>query len=175
MHHLRYAFRSLPVVARRRPVQDRAVARTTTGRVATEASMFRYLCLGTNDLARASAFYDAVLAPLGHVRCRVDDAAGWDGWCGWGRYAERGRVELALWVCPPFDGQPATAGNGSMIALDAPSWAAVDAFHAAALATGGLSDGAPGLRPQYNADFYAAYVRDPDGHKLAAVCRGRTA
>jgi catechol 2,3-dioxygenase-like lactoylglutathione lyase family enzyme len=137
--------------------------------------MFRYLCLGTNDLHRAIAFYDAVLAPLGHVRCRVDDAAGWDGWCGWGRYADQGRVELALWVCPPFDGGPATVANGSMIALDAPSWEAVDAFHAAALALGGRSEGAPGLRPQYNADFYAAYVRDPDGHKLAAVCRGRIA
>lgn len=136
--------------------------------------MFRYVCLGTNDLARAERFYDAVLSPLGHHRCQVDDAAGWDGWSGWGRYAERGRFELALWVCRPFDGGPASVGNGSMLAFDAPSWAAVEAFHTAAVTHGGVSDGAPGLRLHYNPDFYAAYVRDPDGNKLAAVCRGRT-
>ncbi len=62
-----------------------------------------------------------------------------------------------------------------MVALAARSWAEVDAFHAAAVAHGGTSAGPPGLRPQYNADFYAAYVRDPDGNKLAAVCRGFTA
>ena len=62
-----------------------------------------------------------------------------------------------------------------MIALQAASWAQVEQFHRAALANGGSCEGPPGLRPQYNADFYAAYVRDPDGHKLAAVCRGFTA
>ena len=95
----------------------------------------------------------------------------WDNWYGWGTYADGGARELALWVCEPFDGQPATAGNGTMIALQADSRKAVDAFHAAALANGGTSEGAPGLRPQYNANFYAAYVRDPDGNKLAVVCR----
>lgn len=59
-----------------------------------------------------------------------------------------------------------------MVALKARSWAQVDAFYAAALAFGGSSEGAPGLRTQYNPDFYAAYVRDPDGNTLAAVCRG---
>jgi len=61
-----------------------------------------------------------------------------------------------------------------MIALVARSWKEVDEFYAAALANGGTSEGAPGLRLQYNPDFYAAYVRDPDGNKLAAVCRGCT-
>ena len=61
-----------------------------------------------------------------------------------------------------------------MIALRAATWRQVDDFHRAALAAGGTSEGAPGLRPQYQPDFYAAYVRDPDGHKLAAVCRGFT-
>jgi catechol 2,3-dioxygenase-like lactoylglutathione lyase family enzyme len=78
-------------------------------------------------------------------------------------------------VCKPFDGRPPHPGNGLMIALRANSWAQVRAFHAAALAHGGTSEGEPGLRPQYNPDFYAAYVRDPDGNKLAAVCRGFTA
>ena len=82
--------------------------------------------------------------------------------------------ELALWVCRPFNELPATAGNGTMVALIARSCKEVDDFHAAALANGGRSEGAPGLRPQYNPDFYAAYVRDPDGNKLAAVSRGFT-
>ena len=61
-----------------------------------------------------------------------------------------------------------------MVALSAATWDRWIDFHAAALANGGSSEGAPGLRPQYHADFYAAYVRDPDGNKLAAVCRGFT-
>lgn len=90
---------------------------------------------------------------------------------GWGRYADEGRVELAQWLCKPFDGRPATVCNGSMIALAAASRAQVDAFHAAALAHGGRSEGAPALRPHDGPDFYAADVRHPDGNKLAAVCR----
>jgi predicted lactoylglutathione lyase len=77
--------------------------------------------------------------------------------------------------CQPFDKRPATVGNGTMIAFQAASRPQVDAFFAAAIANGGQSEGEPGLRPQYNADFYAAYVRDPDGNKLAAVCRSFTA
>ena len=141
--------------------------------------MFTYVCLGTNDLARASLFYDATLAALGLQRCSTGDPE-WDqNVAGWGTYAgaynEGGARELALWVCRPFNEQAATAGNGTMVALIARSWKAVDDFHAAALANGGSSEGGPGLRPQYNPDFYAAYVRDPDGNKLAAVCRGFTA
>lgn len=65
-----------------------------------------------------------------------------------------------------------SVGNGGMIAFRATSWQQVDQFHATALSHGGSSEGAPGLRPIYGANFYAAYVRDPDGNKLAAVCRG---
>ncbi len=61
-----------------------------------------------------------------------------------------------------------------MVALRAKTWQEVDGFYKAALENGGRSEGAPGLRPQYNADFYAAYVVDPDGNKIAAVCRGFT-
>ena len=136
--------------------------------------LFTYVCLGTNDLERAAAFYDAVLAPLGLARCQTPGEDGWGDWAGWGTYENEGAREIALWLCKPFDGRAAGAGNGTMVALTAPSWAAVRAFHAAALAHGGTSEGAPGLRPQYNPDFYAAYVRDTDGHKLAAVCRGFT-
>lgn len=137
--------------------------------------MFTYVCLGSTDLARSARFYDAVLGALGHSRCDTSGEPAWDGWIGWGTYADGGRTELALWLCRPFDGAPASVGNGTMVALSASSWRQVDEFHGAALANGGSSEGAPGLRPQYGADFYAAYVRDPDGNKLAAVCRGRTA
>lgn len=136
--------------------------------------MFTYICLGTNDLARAARFYDAALGVLGLSRCGVPEDEDWDGWVGWGHYEDDGRRELALWLCEPFDGGPATAGNGTMVALTAASWRQVDEFHARAIASGGTSEGAPGLRPWYNDDFYAAYVRDPDGNKLAAVCRGFT-
>jgi catechol 2,3-dioxygenase-like lactoylglutathione lyase family enzyme len=137
-------------------------------------SMFAYLCLGSNDLARSARFYDAALGVLGYSRCDTtgDDPTSWDGWIGWGLYERAGAVQDALWVCTPFDGRPATVGNGGMIALRAKTRLAVDEFHAAALAQGGTSEGAPGLRPQYSPDFYAAYVRDPDGNKLAVVCRG---
>jgi|SRR5271163_89398 len=136
--------------------------------------MFTYIYLGTNDLARAVGFYDATLAALGLKRCVTADPD-WDRIsAGWGTYENDGARELALWVGKPFDQQPATAGNGSMVAFHARSWKQVDDFHAVALAHGGSSDGAPGLRLHYNPDFYAAYVRDPDGNKLAAVCRGFT-
>jgi catechol 2,3-dioxygenase-like lactoylglutathione lyase family enzyme len=137
--------------------------------------MFTYICLGTNDLARAGRFYDATMGALGLHRCNTAGEPSWEGWLGWGTYERGGAREIALWVCPPFDGQPATIGNGTMVALSANSWEQVDNFHAAALAHGGTSEGAPGLRPQYNKDFYGTYVRDPDGNKLAVVCRGFTA
>ncbi|MBX3608314.1 MAG: VOC family protein [Hydrogenophaga sp.] len=135
--------------------------------------MFTYVTLGTHDLARAARFYDAVMGALGHQRCHTPGEED-EGWIGWGAYRDEGRVEVALWLCQPFDGQPAGVANGSMVAFKAGSWQQVRDFHAAALTHGGSSEGEPGLRLQYNPDFYAAYVRDPDGHKLAAVCRGQT-
>jgi catechol 2,3-dioxygenase-like lactoylglutathione lyase family enzyme len=136
--------------------------------------VFTYVCLGASDPPRAAPFFDALMGALGHRRCRVPDEWAAQGWYGWGVYTGDGERELALWVCPAFDGRPVTAGNGTMVALAASSWEQVEAFHAAALAHGGRSEGPPGLRAHYGADFYAAYVRDPDGNKLAAVCRGFT-
>ena len=133
--------------------------------------MFAYICLGTHDLARSAAFYDATLGVLGIPRCMAEDA-NWENWMGWGTYEDGGAVELALWVCKPFDGKPATPGNGAMVALSARTWLEVQVFHATALAHGGTSEGEPGLRLHYAPDFYAAYVRDPDGNKIAVVCRG---
>lgn len=127
------------------------------------AESILYLTLGTNDLARATRFYDAALAPLGLVRRATEDSE-----VGYGHPTDR---RTRLWITRPFDGKPATVGNGSMPALVAPSQDAVKAFHAAALAHGGSDEGAPGLRPHGPA-FFAAYVRDPDGNKLSAVHEG---
>ncbi len=127
------------------------------------AETFLYLTLGTNDLIRAARFYDAVLAPLGLVRRATEDTE-----IGYGLPDDR---RTRLWITLPFDGNPATIGNGTMPALVAPDQAAVRSFHAAALAHGGSDEGAPGLRP-YGSGFFAAYVRDPDGNKLSAVHEG---
>jgi catechol 2,3-dioxygenase-like lactoylglutathione lyase family enzyme len=124
------------------------------------AETFLYLTLGTNDLTRAARFYDATLAPLGMVRRATEaDEVG---------YAHPDDRRARLWITRPYDGKAASVGNGVMPAFTAESQAAVDAFHAAALAHGGTDEGAPGLRP-YGPGFYAAYVRDPDGNKLSAV------
>jgi catechol 2,3-dioxygenase-like lactoylglutathione lyase family enzyme len=137
--------------------------------------MLSYVYFGTNNLDKAIAFYSAALAPLGMRRCITGDPA-WDRIsAGWGIYEDDGARELAFWIGKPFNERIASAGNGSMVAFSAPSWEAVDDFHAAALAHGGTCEGAPGLRLQYSPDFYASYVRDPDGNKVAAVCRGFTA
>jgi catechol 2,3-dioxygenase-like lactoylglutathione lyase family enzyme len=134
--------------------------------------MLSYVYFGTNDLEQATRFYDAALAPLGMQRCTTDDPD-WDRTsAGWGIYEEDGGRELAFWIGTPFNQQAATVGNGSMVAFRARSWKEVDDFYSAALANGGVCDGSPGLRLNYSPDFYAAYVRDPDGNKVAAVCRG---
>lgn len=125
--------------------------------------MFSYVCLGTDDIARARRFYDAALVPLGHQRVEgYDDATS----SAWG-VDDPGPH---LWLTGAFNGRPATAGNGTMVSFLAATCTAVDAFHAAALAHGGTDEGAPGLRLHYGPNFYTAYVRDPDGHKLNAVC-----
>jgi catechol 2,3-dioxygenase-like lactoylglutathione lyase family enzyme len=140
-----------------------------------QAAMLTYVYFGTNNLEQAIAFYNATLKPLGMERCVTGDPQ-WDRIAaGWGLYEDGGVRELAFWIGIPFDGKSASVGNGSMVAFSARSWKAVNEFHTAALANGGTCEGPPGLRLHYAPDFYAAYVRDPDGNKIAAVCRGFTA
>ena len=118
--------------------------------------MFNHVSVGTRDLERAARFYDAALGALGYRRTMSKSFG-----CAWG-------VEWPeFWATLPEDGE-AAAGNGVHVAFIAPSREAVDAFHAAVLAEGGSDAGAPGLR-DYTPNYYAAFVRDPDGNKLEAV------
>ncbi len=130
--------------------------------------MFSHVTVGCADLERAAAFYDAILAPIGLVRRAVTPDGG---------------PAAACWIVPdqplprfyvyiPFDGNAASAGNGSMVAFAAPSSAAVDAAHAAGLERGGTDYGAPGPRDRYGAGYYAGYLHDPDGNKVQVVHRG---
>lgn len=120
--------------------------------------MIGYVSLGASDHARAKRFYDAALGPLGIVNDYDNPAKRVL------RYRRPGDRQ-ELYIRWPFDGAPPGAGNGTMLAFPAPDEATVRACHAAALAEGGTDEGAPGPRPQYG-DFYAGYVRDPDGNKL---------
>ena len=120
--------------------------------------MIGYVTLGTNDMARACAFYDALLGELGARRIMEGDR-----FVAWGT----GMQSPSVGVIRPFDGQAATPGNGTMVALAVRTPAQVDALHARALALGGRDEGAPGERFK---GFYAAYFRDPDGNKLNFFC-----
>lgn len=121
--------------------------------------MIGYVTLGTNDLARATRFYDALLAEVGAKRIME-----LDGFIVWGK---PGAASLA--VTRPYDGKPATVGNGVMVALAVRSKELVQVLHRKALALGGQDEGAPGPRSD---TFYAAYFRDLDGNKLNAFYMG---
>ena len=124
--------------------------------------MIGYTTLGTVDLQRARTFYDAVLAPLGATLLLANEREAY-----WGHGPDA--VKFASVV--PFDGQPSSVGNGTMIALRAESPEQVDSTHRAALGHGGTDDGAPGSRGQ--GGFYGAYFRDPDGHKICVFTKAR--
>ena len=120
--------------------------------------MIGYACVGTNDLEKAVHFYGELLSLLGAKPFFETDRG-----VGWGIGADKPMFS----VLKPFDGQKATVGNGTMIALAAADPAQVQALHAKALALGGSDEGAPGPR---GSGFYGAYFRDLDGNKLAAYC-----
>jgi len=122
---------------------------------------------GANDVGRLAAFYDAVLAPLGLVP--RPGTGGGPPYACWAAADER---LPHFFIQHPFDGAPASVGNGVMVAFLAPDHAAVDAAHAAGLAHGGTDAGTPGLRPQYGSGYYGGYLRDPEGNKLHVVVRG---
>jgi len=122
--------------------------------------MIGYVCIGTNDLARAARFYDELAAVLGATRQGETER-----YIGWGRSP----TDSLLLMIKPLDGKPANVGNGSMVSLLAESKAQVDAVYKKALALGGKDEGAAGAR---SPDFYAAYFRDLEGNKLAVYYSG---
>lgn len=121
--------------------------------------MFDHLSIGVADIARARTFYDAALAPLGcHCLSESESSLGY------------GAASVAFWVLRSEAPVPANDASGLHFCLAAPSRASVDAFHAAALAHGGRDNGGPALRADYGANYYAAFVADPDGYRIEAYC-----
>jgi catechol 2,3-dioxygenase-like lactoylglutathione lyase family enzyme len=120
--------------------------------------MIGYVTLGTNRYDEAAKFYDELFADLGAGRIFESDR-----FIAWGT----GMTSPALSIAKPYDGKPATVGNGVMVALAVDSNDKVDAIYAKALALGGTDEGAPGPRVE---GFYAGYFRDLDGNKLNAFC-----
>ncbi len=124
--------------------------------------MIGYVTIGAVDVEKAMPFYDAVLGAIGYERQFFDG-----GWAGYGLKGQ----DATTFICPPFDGQAAKGGNGIMIAFKGESKEAVQAAHAAALAQGGVDEGAPGPRPADSTNFYGAYMRDPTGNKIAVFTK----
>lgn len=124
--------------------------------------MIDHVSLAVSDIARARAFYDAVLGALGYGRV-MDFEHGGKSYAGYGPARKP-----AFWI---YGGYGAvTPGTGAHLGLLAADRASVDAFHREALARGACDEGRPGLRPEYHANYYAAFIFDGDGHKLEAVC-----
>jgi catechol 2,3-dioxygenase-like lactoylglutathione lyase family enzyme len=121
--------------------------------------MINHVSVGVRDLGAAGRFYDAALAPLGYKR--LFDSADALGY---------GAGTPSLWVLRVERPVPVDDASGLHLCLDAESRAAVDRFHAAATAAGGRDNGKPGVRKDYGDNYYAAFVKDPDGYRLEAYC-----
>jgi catechol 2,3-dioxygenase-like lactoylglutathione lyase family enzyme len=121
--------------------------------------MINHVSIGVRDIAATKRFYDAAFAPLGYTALSESE-----GGLGYGREA------AAFWISRTQRPVPADADSGLHFCVDAPSRQSVDAFHAAALRAGGRDNGKPGLRADYGANYYAAFVIDPDGYRLEAYC-----
>ena len=121
--------------------------------------MIGYVTVGVDDIEGAERFYSAFLPALGY---------GLERYHGDLSYVPEGQADQTeFYVKSPFDGAPASAGNGAMVAFQAQSQRQVRALHAAALAAGGSDEGQPGFRAGYGAQFYVGYLRDPQGNKIA--------
>lgn len=127
--------------------------------------MFAHYTQGSNNLSKAAAFYDAVLAPLGiQRRDKINDEV--IAYVGQNTCAQR------FFLVAPYDEKYATVGNGSMIAFSAANRNQVDESYKNGISNGGTDEGAPGNRIQYADGYYGAYLRDPDGNKVHIVYRG---
>ena len=121
--------------------------------------MIDHVSIGVRDIGRSAAFYDAALEPLGYKCLRREASL-----LGYGRQTPR------LWIGTVATPVPPDAESFLHFCFAAPTRAAVDAFHRAAVAAGGRDNGAPGVRREYRPDYYAAFVIDPDGYRIEAYC-----
>lgn len=124
--------------------------------------MIAYVTVGADDLARARRFYSAILPALGYAPTEGPEGL------SYALPVEPGQSVVLpdFYVKPTFDGGPASAGNGAMVAFEARSQGQVRALHAAGLAAGGMDEGGPGFRAAYDPHFFVGYLRDPQGNKI---------
>lgn len=125
--------------------------------------MIAYVTVGADDIARAKQFYSAFLPALGYGLTEGPEGLSFVLPVA----PSQSPVSPDFYVKPTFDGRPASAGNGAMVAFEAQSQAQVRDLHAAALDAGGTDEGHPGFRASYGANFYVGYLRDPQGNKIA--------
>lgn len=125
--------------------------------------MIAYVTVGADDIARAKQFYTAFLPALGYTLSEGPEGLSFALPVAPGQKP----VFADFYVKPPFDGNPASTGNGAMVAFEAPSQNHVRDLHAAARAAGGFDEGQPGFRASYGPHFYVGYLRDPQGNKIA--------
>jgi catechol 2,3-dioxygenase-like lactoylglutathione lyase family enzyme len=121
--------------------------------------MFDHVSIGVREIAKAQRFYDAALQPLGYECLSQGETS-----LGYGRGA------VGLWISATEHPVPPDAKSGLHFCFSAPTRKGVDAFHAAALKAGGRDNGAPGIRADYDSNYYAAFVVDPDGYRIEAYC-----
>lgn len=121
--------------------------------------MINHVSIGVRDIPKAKRFYDAVFAALGYACLSEDDAS-----LGYGGDS------VALWINAAARPVPPDDESGLHFCFDAPTRDSVDAFHTAALRSGGRDNGAPGIRADYGPDYYAAFVIDPEGYRIEAYC-----
>jgi lactoylglutathione lyase len=131
--------------------------------------LFSHIFVGVKDFDRALGFYRALMPVLGVKERFCERSRPWAGW-----QSEPGPRPLFL-IGIPHDEQAHHAGNGQMVAFLADSRAVVDEAYAVALESGGTSEGQPGLRPEYHANYYGAYFRDTEGNKLCVACHSASA
>ena len=120
--------------------------------------MIHHVSVGTNDVKRARAFYDPLMALLGYRNVR-----------DYPHSLDYGVTDVVFSIETPINGEQASSGNGVHICFEAADRNVVREFHRLALELGGIDEGAPGIRPNYDANYYGAFVRDPDGNKIEAV------
>lgn len=130
------------------------------------ATLFSHIFVSVTDFDRALKFYTAVMQALGNETRFCQPEKPWAGW------HSEGHSRPYFVIGKPYDGMPHHPGNGQMVAFMAKDRKTVEVVHETAMRHGGVSEGAPGLRPHYHANYYGAYFRDPEGNKICVASHG---